>query len=593
MVEQLTHRVFFLQLSGIERLEDRSEQLASRRPVTQRNTTCDTMCDHKCGAWCGAWCGTHIRSEACERQGHTSAYSDSLPRGASHSTARSRGEAPRGRQTAEDDRRSATDALSPNLAKLREIFLHLTAFWRNTVRGKRSAEYFLHDLQRGRRFSAAVSRIVPLCLAMPSSELPRCPVMRSAEPTDEHLVRNLSGAGGARRTYKCSCGHVWSQERPEDLDGQMPDIKPSHRAQVHGGPKRSRDGLGYRCGKCGQLKIGHVCGAAGTPEAREENEMECEQLETQQEAPDAARPMLEVPHQDAADDMRLRPPRPTPGIRGQIRIGRGHQAVIPEWPHGHDDVVRQDSVDERREGDAASAVAAMTTWPPTDEVYLRLLRMYDLRPSQLDALGTSRTHRTGPDIADDTQIVHIAERDAVCKAARAYQANAVFEKKHHADALTHPVEAAALLMVVPVAAQPPYTTARAILLYTRSRRGAVEVVHTRTEWTRRGYALRLARAVQEQVPARGSLTVDSPGCTARAAVSLWLRANFMGDEELLKCELADDAAYMGARSVRLGFAWQRDTTPDDERARLQFLQRVARKHPDLAHVCTSASVPRV
>lgn len=116
MVEQLTHRFFFLQLSGIERLEDvpRSEQLASRRPVTQRNTTCDTMCDHKCGAWCGAWCGTHIRSEACERQGHTSAYSDSLPRGASrsHSTARSRGELD------EAGRRQKTTAAPPQMRYL-------------------------------------------------------------------------------------------------------------------------------------------------------------------------------------------------------------------------------------------------------------------------------------------------------------------------------------------------------------------------------------------------------------------------------------------------------------------------------------------
>ena len=71
---------------------------------------------------------------------------------------------------------------------------------------------------------------------------------------------------------------------------------------------------------------------------------------------------------------------------------------------------------------------------------------------------------------------------------------------------------------------------------------------------------------------RGSLTVDSPGCTARAAVSLWLRARFMGDEELLKCELVDDSAYMRGRSVRLGFAWQKHTTVADEDARLRFLQ---------------------
>jgi hypothetical protein len=86
-----------------------------------------------------------------------------------------------------------------------------------------------------------------------------------------------------------------------------------------------------------------------------------------------------------------------------------------------------------------------------------------------------------------------------------------------------------------------------------TKRGCVHVVHTRNQWTNRGYASRLSRAVLDEVPVRGSLTVDSPGCTARAAVSLWLRAGFMGDEELLKCKLADDAAYIGGRSVRLSF----------------------------------------
>ena len=190
---------------------------------------------------------------------------------------------------------------------------------------------------------------------------------------------------------------------------------------------------------------------------------------------------------------------------------------------------------------------------------------------------------------DDSHIVHIVERNAVCEVARVYANSVVFAKKHHEDALRKPAAAAALLLVVPAAAQPPYTSARAILLYTRGRRGTVEVVHTRQNWCRRrGYALRLARSVQEQVPLRGSLTVDSPGCTARAAVSLWLRARFMGDEALLTCELADDAAYMGGRSVRLNFAWQQNATPADEQARIRFLDKVAQKHPELAGVCRIA-----
>ena len=186
-----------------------------------------------------------------------------------------------------------------------------------------------------------------------------------------------------------------------------------------------------------------------------------------------------------------------------------------------------------------------------------------------------------PDTADDTQVVHIIERNAVSKVAGMYAYGITFTKKHHEDALKHPAPQAALLLVVPAGSQPPYADARSILLYTRMRRGSVNVVHTRDEWHRRGYAMRLARAVQDEAPAHGSLTVDSPGCTARAAVCLWLRAGFMGCEELLTCELADDSAYMGSRSVRVGFTWNKRTTPAAEATRIRFLEKVAQRHPDI------------
>lgn len=48
---------------------------------------------------------------------------------------------------------------------------------------------------------------------MPSAELPVCPLLATTTD-DEHAVCNVSGAGGARRTYKCSCGHVWSLVAP-------------------------------------------------------------------------------------------------------------------------------------------------------------------------------------------------------------------------------------------------------------------------------------------------------------------------------------------------------------------------------------------
>ena len=99
---------------------------------------------------------------------------------------------------------------------------------------------------------------------MPPAELPVCPLLATTTD-DEHSVCNVSGAGGARRTYKCSCGYVWSQELPGDLQvGEMPDIKPSHRAQFHGGAKRGRDGLGYRCSKCGELRAKLLCNAVAS-----------------------------------------------------------------------------------------------------------------------------------------------------------------------------------------------------------------------------------------------------------------------------------------------------------------------------------------
>ena len=61
----------------------------------------------------------------------------------------------------------------------------------------------------------------------------------------------------------------------------------------------------------------------------------------------------------------------------------------------------------------------------------------------------------------------------------------------------------------------------------------------------------LVAAPRQSAPVFQALAIDSPGCTARAAVSLWLRMGFMGEEELLTCELANDAANMGGRSVRL------------------------------------------
>ena len=56
--------------------------------------------------------------------------------------------------------------------------------------------------------------------------------------------------------------------------------------------------------------------------------------------------------------------------------------------------------------------------------------------------------------------------------------------------------------------------------------------------------------------------------------------------------MCGQAAYMGARSVRLGFAWKKHATAKDEDTRIRFLQRVAQRHPELRRVCQDASVRR-
>ena len=83
------------------------------------------------------------------------------------------------------------------------------------------------------------------------------------------------------------------------------------------------------------------------------------------------------------------------------------------------------------------------------------------------------------------------------------------------------------------------------------------------------------------MPSHGSLTVDSPWCTARAAIVLWLGVGFIGDEDLLKCTLREDAAYDATntnRSVRITLSWRPGM---DKRTHAQYLRRVADAHPDL------------
>ena len=61
---------------------------------------------------------------------------------------------------------------------------------------------------------------------------------------------------------------------------------------------------------------------------------------------------------------------------------------------------------------------------------------------------------------------------------------------------------------------------------------------------------------------------------------MWLSAQFMGDEELLKCKLQENMACCGRNNVRLTFTWKAEVSYDDDQARLKFLRDAAKIHPD-------------
>lgn len=67
-----------------------------------------------------------------------------------------------------------------------------------------------------------------------------------------------------------------------------------------------------------------------------------------------------------------------------------------------------------------------------------------------------------------------------------------------------------------------------------------------------------------------------------------LGADFMCDQELLRCTLADEAAYVGRNSVRLTFVWHKTRSRTDEQVRHLYLSRVCAAHPFLGHVCEKA-----
>ena len=276
----------------------------------------------------------------------------------------------------------------------------------------------------------------------------------------------------------------------------------------------------------------------------------------------------------------LHPPRPAPSRGdGVVRLGRGHQAHVPDW-NEEEEETRGRPDDNRVHGattadvagiSAAAAVNAIPNWPPADKIYLSLLLTYNMRPTDLQALRGQEA----------TEIIEQTDARALKVDTLHYKQTVGEElKKAHSDALENPRQNAALILKIG-------GRICGILLYTPHSRGrhAIVMIHVHMTCRRRGYALRLITKLQDSLPPRGSLTVDSPACTARAAVGVLISADFMPNQTLLNCTLAEDSAYIGGNSVRLTFVWTKTRDAADEQVRKRFLDQVQGKHDFLASVC--------
>lgn len=249
---------------------------------------------------------------------------------------------------------------------------------------------------------------------------------------------------------------------------------------------------------------------------------------------------------------------------------------------------------------AGTGVSALEQVPSSS--YLAFLQRHDMRPSEAVALHSAISSEmpTHPERVRDeptaaaTSIRCVRGDANVRQATSAYFRRLGDVRQHelkdaHRKLLQYPPSGlfALELLVSDGDADP---VPRAILLMERpKRRGRIDLVHTHPEYRSRGYAHCLAEAAKSHAPDGGTLTVDSPWCTARSAVHVWLRAGFMCSRDLLTSTLRDDATYSrdNNRSVRLTFSWSQRETTEGVRIRQCFLRDAARVHPELARYCSS------
>ena len=132
---------------------------------------------------------------------------------------------------------------------------------------------------------------------------------------------------------------------------------------------------------------------------------------------------------------------------------------------------------------------------------------------------------------------------------------------------------------------PDISNAIGIIVNTQVRRGRIILVHMSEGKQGQGFARLLAMRVMANVPKNGSLTVDSPACTAKVAVKFWLSLGFMCDDNLMKCTLADDASFIDKKSTRLTFTWHECESANDKATRMVYLTAASAAHPDISVAC--------
>lgn len=341
-----------------------------------------------------------------------------------------------------------------------------------------------------------------------------------------HAVRSITGSG-VRYTYRCTCGCTWSQVRPANLQrGQ------DARLVMMTGEKR---GGGYRCGVCGRLKAGHTC-------------MKKRSLDDMEGVIAAEKAAAEkgAAAEEAAEEAEAE------------RVGAECQALLPEASRSSSPMTELRAILHTR--------GAMS-----DGARLSFLCRHDLRPSEYETMQAS--------IGEAVRVRVVVE--GVAATTRAYLALVDETMKNaHERLLREPGERQLLVAVRGFAGSEEMC---GVLLFdARKRRGNVDLVHTLPRYRHNGIAQALALAVKRQVAAGNSLTIESPWCTARAAVHVWVGAGFIGCENLIYSELRDDASYStrgSGASVTLTFSWSADL---DEKARVLWLRRAAAKHAELA-----------